>query len=88
LSIAETNLKKQSQFASGQNGVKLYLKGVYGNMMAWGMRKNKANLFVLSAACCVLRTNKSGVYSCSFVVKLKKQSQFSCAACCVLRYGI
>jgi len=45
--IAETKLKKQSQFASGQNGVKLYLKGVYGNMMAWGMRKFKANFTIL-----------------------------------------
>ena len=38
----KTNLKKQSQFASGQIGVKSYLKGVYGNIAAWEARKNKA----------------------------------------------
>jgi len=36
-------LKKQSQFANGQNGVKYYMKGYYGNMSPWRARKNKAN---------------------------------------------
>jgi len=36
-------LKKQSQFANGQIGVKYYMKGYYGNMSPWRVRKNKAN---------------------------------------------
>ena len=39
----KTNLKKQSQFAGGRNGVISYLKGVYGNIATCGLRKNKAN---------------------------------------------
>jgi len=35
-------LKKQSQFANGQIGVKYYMKGYYGNMSPWRARKNKA----------------------------------------------
>jgi len=35
-------LKKQSQFAGGQNGIKPYLKGYYDNITACGARKNKA----------------------------------------------
>jgi len=52
----KTYLKKQSQFAGEQIGVKSYSKGYYGNITACGRRKNKANLFVLRAACCGLRT--------------------------------
>jgi hypothetical protein len=35
-------LKKQSQFAGGQIGVKHYLKGLYDKIMICGSRKNKA----------------------------------------------
>jgi len=40
---AKGNLKKQSQFASRQNGVKSYWKGIYGDNSPCGARKNKAN---------------------------------------------
>jgi len=36
------NLKKQSQFAGGRNGVNSFLKGNYGNISILGARKNKA----------------------------------------------
>jgi hypothetical protein len=36
-------LKKQSQFAGGQIGVKSYLKGDYGKISLIGARENKAN---------------------------------------------
>jgi len=36
------DLKKQSQFAGGQIGVRSYLKGDYDNITACGARKNKA----------------------------------------------
>jgi hypothetical protein len=42
LRIAKTNLKKQSQFDSGQIGAYSYMKGTYGNKPACGARKNKA----------------------------------------------
>jgi len=37
------DLKKQSQFAGGQIGVNIYLKGNYDNKPACGHGKNKAN---------------------------------------------
>jgi hypothetical protein len=37
------NLKKQSQFAGGQIGVKSFLKGTYEKFIALRRRKNKAN---------------------------------------------
>jgi len=37
------DLKKQSQFSGGQNGVNSFLKGNYGNKPPCGARKNKAN---------------------------------------------
>jgi hypothetical protein len=37
------DLKKQSQFTSGQIGVNFYLKGNYGDITACGARKNKPN---------------------------------------------
>jgi len=36
-------LKKQSQFSSGQIGVKSYMKGKYEETPRFGRRKNKAN---------------------------------------------
>ena len=39
----------------GGIGVNSYSIRIYGNMPGCGARKNKANLFVLRAACCVLR---------------------------------
>ena len=37
------HLKKQSQFAGGQNGVKLVQTMDYGDSNGWRRRKNKAN---------------------------------------------
>jgi len=42
LRIAKRNLKKQSQFADGQNGVNSFQKGDYGDNPPCGARKNKA----------------------------------------------
>ena len=41
--VIDTFLKKQSQFAGEQIGVKSYLKGCYGNNPPCGLQKNKAN---------------------------------------------
>jgi hypothetical protein len=41
--VERVRLKKQSQFAAGQIGVKSYMKGYYGNKPACGAEKNKAN---------------------------------------------
>jgi len=41
--IAKRNLKKQSQFAKGQNDVKSILIMVYEDFDGLGLRKNKAN---------------------------------------------
>jgi hypothetical protein len=41
--VANSNLKKQSQFPEGQIGIKTYSKGAYGMMMPFGARKNKPN---------------------------------------------
>jgi hypothetical protein len=38
------NLKKQSQFAGKANDVSSFMKGYYGNMASFEVRKNKANL--------------------------------------------
>jgi hypothetical protein len=38
------NLKKQTQFLNGQNGITSYLKRGYGNNPPAGSEKNKANL--------------------------------------------
>jgi hypothetical protein len=42
LHITEPKLKKQSQFAGRQIGVRFYLKGTYGNIPPCRARKNKA----------------------------------------------
>ena len=48
----KTNLKKQSQFQNGKNGVKSYMKGYYGNKPAWGAQKNKANSKPIAGQLC------------------------------------
>jgi hypothetical protein len=53
------NLKKQSQFIDEQLGVTFFIEGVYDKTHPAGHKKtnpNKANLFVLSAVYCVLRS--------------------------------
>ena len=37
------NLKKQSQFAKGENDVKQVMTGFYEDLAGWMRRKNKAN---------------------------------------------
>jgi hypothetical protein len=55
------DLKKQSQFHSGQIGLKSYLKGIYDNIPSFRAWKNKANLSLrersqlFSSEFCVLR---------------------------------
>jgi hypothetical protein len=61
-------LKKQSQFAFGQIGVRSYLKGHYDKIPLCGSRKNKANQsqsYLAPSTAGDLKTN------------LKKQSQFA-----------
>ena len=58
-------MKKQSQFASKQNGVNSYLKGDYDKNPPRRAQKNKANLSRIEY--CVMRIAKAN---------LKKQSQF------------
>jgi hypothetical protein len=59
-------LKKQSQFAAGQIGVKSYMKGNYGNMPACGLRKTKPIqsqfVSVQCSAFSVQRQNKEKVF--------------------------
>jgi hypothetical protein len=40
--IAKRDLKKQSQFAGGQNDVKLVIVETYGDLCDWKLQKNKA----------------------------------------------
>ena len=51
----EPNLKKQSQFLKGQISLSTYIRMDYIKIYGWSFGENKANLFVLSAACRVLR---------------------------------
>jgi len=40
--IRRSDLKKQTQFTNGRNGVMSYMKGSYGNIPHCGAQKNKA----------------------------------------------
>jgi hypothetical protein len=62
-------LKKQTQFSSGQINLSYYLNETYGDKQPLKTAKNKAKQSQITSFCLI------GVYSCEFVVKLKKQTQ-------------
>jgi len=83
--IAETKLKKQSQFAWRANRRNIIIERSLWQYSAFGAAKKQSQIF--RAAYCVMRIASTEVEKTNVLRqrKLKKQSQFYRAAYCVMR---